>query len=92
MNKVIQDGAGQLINWGKNTQWAGRQLTVGLTVPLVAFGAQAAKAFREADQELVRLTKVYGDVAGTSAAELGKVRDDVDKNCKRDICSNGCFI
>jgi len=25
MNKVIQDGAGQLINWGKNTQWAGRQ-------------------------------------------------------------------
>jgi TP901 family phage tail tape measure protein len=82
MNKVIQDGAGQLINWGKNTQWAGRQLTVGLTVPLVAFGAQAAKAFREADQELVRLTKVYGDVAGTSAAELGRVRDDVAKTAK----------
>jgi TP901 family phage tail tape measure protein len=82
MNKVIQDGAGQLINWGKNTQWAGRQLTVGLTVPLVAFGAQAAKAFREADQELVRLTKVYGDVAGTSAAELGRVRDEVTNTAK----------
>ena len=77
MNKVVQDGAGQIINFGKNTQWTGRQLTVGLTVPLVAFGNAAAKAFREADQELVRLTKVYGDVAGTSAAELGKVRDDV---------------
>ncbi len=82
MNKVIQDGAGQLINWGKNTQWAGRQLTVGLTVPLVAFGAQAAKAFREADQELVRLTKVYGDVAGTSAEELGRVRDEVSATAK----------
>jgi TP901 family phage tail tape measure protein len=82
MNRVIQDGAGQLINWGKNTQWAGRQLTVGLTVPLAAFGAQAAKAFREADQELVRLTKVYGDVAGSSAAELGKVRDDVVQTSK----------
>ena len=82
MNKVIQDGAGQLINWGKNTQWAGRQLTVGLTVPLVAFGAQAAKAFREADQELVRLTKVYGDVAGTSAAELGRVRNEVSATAK----------
>jgi TP901 family phage tail tape measure protein len=82
MNKVIQDGAGQLINWGKNTQWAGRQLTVGLTVPLVAFGAQASKAFREADQELVRLTKVYGDVAGTSAAELGRVRDEVTNTAK----------
>ena len=82
MNKVIQDGAGQLINWGKNTQWAGRQLTVGLTVPLAAFGAAAAKAFREADQELVRLTKVYGDVAGTSAAELGRVRDEVSATAK----------
>ncbi len=83
MNKVLQDGAGQLINWGKNTQWAGRQLTVGLTVPLIAFGAQAAKAFREADQELVRLTKVYGDVAGTSAQELGKVRRDVTETAKQ---------
>jgi len=67
MNKVIQDGGVQLINWGKNTQWAGRQLTVGLTVPLAAFGAAAAKAFREADAELTRLTKVYGGVAATSA-------------------------
>jgi TP901 family phage tail tape measure protein len=82
MNKVVQDGAGQIINFGKNTQWTGRQLTVGLTVPLVAFGNAAAKAFREADQELVRLTKVYGDVAGTSAAELGKVRDDVVQTAK----------
>jgi len=82
MNKVLQDGAGQLINWGKNTQWAGRQLTVGLTVPLAAFGAQAAKAFREADQELVRLTKVYGDVSGTSAAELGRVRSEVSATAK----------
>ena len=82
LNKVIQDGATGLINWGKNTQWAGRQLTVGLTVPLVAFGAQAAKAFREADQELVRLTKVYGDVAGTSAAELGRVRNEVSATAK----------
>ena len=77
MNKVIQEGAGQLINWGKNTQWAGRQLTVGLTVPLAAFGKAAADAFRMADQELVRLTKVYGGLSATSSAELMKVRKDV---------------
>jgi len=82
MNKVIQDGAGQLINWGKNTQWAGRQLTVGLTVPLAAFGKAAADAFRAADEELVRLTKVYGDVAGTSAQELGRVRSEVTQTAK----------
>jgi TP901 family phage tail tape measure protein len=82
MNKVIQDGAVQLINWGKNTQWAGRQLTVGLTLPITAFGKAAADAFKVADQELTRLTKVYGDVAGTSAQELGKVRAEVVATAK----------
>jgi len=81
-NKVIQDGGVQLINWGKNTQWAGRQLTVGLTVPLAAFGMAAAKAFREADQELVRLTKVYGGVAATSAVDLANVRKDVSQTAR----------
>ena len=84
MNKVIQDGGVQMINWGKNTQWAGRQLTVGLTVPLAAFGKAAADAFRMADAELVRLTKVYGGVAATSALELGKVRREVTETA-RDI-------
>ena len=77
MNKVIQEGAGQLINWGKNTQWAGRQLTVGLTIPLAAFGKASADAFKAADEQLVRLTKVYGGLSATSSAELMKVRKDV---------------
>ena len=81
-NKVIQDGGVQLINWGKNTQWAGRQLTVGLTVPIAAFGVAASKAFREADEQLVRLTKVYGGVAQTSAVELSKVRKEVSQTAK----------
>ena len=82
MNKVIQDGGVQLINWGKNTQWAGRQLTVGLTVPMAAFGKAAADAFKVADQELTRLTKVYGDIAGTSAQELSRVRQQVAATSK----------
>lgn len=82
MNKVIQDGGVQLINWGKNTQWAGRQLTVGLTIPMAAFGKAAADAFKVADQELTRLTKVYGDIAGTSAQELQRVRKEVAQTSK----------
>ena len=82
MNKVIQDGGVQLINWGKNTQWAGRQLTVGLTLPLAAFGKAAADAFKVADQELTRLTKVYGDIAGTSSQELSKIRNEVAATAK----------
>jgi TP901 family phage tail tape measure protein len=89
MNKVMQDGAGQLINWGKNTQWAGRQLTVGLTVPIIAFGAAAQKAFKEADAELVRLTKVYGGLAETSSEDLAKVRKDVKDTAKEIASSYG---
>jgi len=89
MNKVIQQGANQMINWGKNTQWAGRQLTVGLTVPMAAFGAASAKAFREADQELVRLTKVYGGLSAKSAEELKKVREDVSATAKELASSYG---
>jgi len=77
MNRAINEGATALINWGKNTQWAGRQLTVGLTLPIAAFGSAAAKAFREADQELTRLAKVYGDIGGATSEELAQVRKDV---------------
>ena len=82
MNKVVQDGAVQLINWGKNTQWAGRQLTVGLTLPIAAFGKAAADAFRTADQELTRLSKVYGDIGGATASELAQIRKDVAATAK----------
>ena len=82
MNRALSEGATSLINWGKNTQWAGRQLTVGLTVPLTMFGTAAARAFREADQELVRLQKVYGGLSATSSVELAKVRKDVEATAK----------
>lgn len=60
-NLALEGGSKALINWGKNTQWAGRQLTVGLTMPMVIFGSTAAKTFQEVNDQLVRLQKVYGD-------------------------------
>lgn len=59
-NATAQQGATQMVNWGKNTQWAGRQLMVGFTVPLMIAGGLAAKTFKDLDEELVRLQKVYG--------------------------------
>lgn len=75
--QVVAGGSTQLINWGKNTQWAGRQLTVGLTVPLTMFGVTAAKTFMEADKQLTRLTKVYGDASKgvVDTAELKAIRE-----------------
>lgn len=75
--QVVQNGSTEIINWGKNTQWAGRQLTVGLTVPITMFGAAAAKAFMDADKQLVRLTKVYGDATKgmASSSDLQAIRE-----------------
>lgn len=77
--QVVQGGATQLINWGKNTQWAGRQLTVGLTVPLTIFGTVAGKMFMDMDKQLTRMVKVYGDASkgAVNVSELQKIRGEV---------------
>ena len=64
-NKMIDDGSTKLLNWGKNTQWAGRQLMVGFSLPLAAFGAIAAKTFMEIDKATISLKRVYGDLDTT---------------------------
>jgi TP901 family phage tail tape measure protein len=81
-HKVLRDGSTSLINWGKNTQWAGRQLTVGLTLPLAIFGKTASEAFRSADMELTRLAKVYGGIGGVSSQQLTQVKKDVTELSK----------
>lgn len=75
-----------MINWGKNTQWAGRQLTVGLSVPLTMLAAVATKTANDVDQQLTRIAKVYDttfngtlSIADQQIArekELSKVRAD----------------
>ena len=79
-NKLVSDGATSLINFGKNTQWAGRQLMVGLTLPLTVFGAAVSKTFREVDAELTRFAKVYGsdlvDANGNATEQMkGQILD-----------------
>ena len=78
LSQVVRNGSTEIINWGKNTQWAGRQLTVGLTVPLTIFGAAAGKMFMDVDKQLTRLTKVYGDASKgmVDPAELAKIRSE----------------
>ena len=60
LNTALQQGSMKLIDFGKNTQWMGRQLTVGLTMPIAMFGAAASKMFLDLDKELTRMQKVYG--------------------------------
>ena len=78
LNTALQQGSIKLIDFGKNTQWMGRQLTVGLTMPLAMFGAGVSSTFISVDKELTRMQKVYGTglVQPTQAA-LKQIRADV---------------
>jgi TP901 family phage tail tape measure protein len=78
MNRMIDLGTTKLLNWGKNTQWAGRQLMVGFSIPLAMMGAAAAKAFKEIDKGTISFKRVYGDLQTTTAEmerNLGAVKD-----------------
>lgn len=60
LNSVMREVGTGMVNFGKNTQWAGRQLTVGLTMPLAMFGAAASKAYLDFDKQMTSMLKVYG--------------------------------
>ncbi len=77
-NQLVRNGADELINMGKNTQWTGRQLTVGLTMPIVLLGATFAKTFMDIDKEMTRFAKVYGqDVVGTTTNATEQMKQQV---------------
>jgi TP901 family phage tail tape measure protein len=71
LSNMFKQGTTQLINFGKNVQWAGRQLMVGFTVPLTIFGAMAGKTFMDLEKQMVAFRKVYGDIT-TTAADTNK--------------------
>ncbi len=76
LNKLIDDGSTKLLNFGKNTQWAGRQLMVGFTIPLIMFAGQAIKSFKELETQVIRFKKVYGDIY-TNSGESTKALKDI---------------
>ena len=72
LNQLIKTGSTNLLNWGKNTQWAGRQLMVGFTIPLAMMGAAASKSFMEIEKEIIKIQRVYGDF-NTSVSETDEM-------------------
>lgn len=79
LNATMKNASTSVVNWGKNTQWAGRQMMVGMTMPIMIFGAASAMAFKKVDEELVRITKVYGDTLSGANVDKEQVRADAVK-------------
>lgn len=65
MNMLIADGSTKMLNWGKNMQWAGRQLMVGFTLPLTLFAGIAISVFNDMEKQALEFKKVYGDLFTT---------------------------
>ena len=76
LNQLLKQGSTNLLNFGKNTQWAGRQLMVGFTIPLMAVGAAAAKTFMDMETQAIRFKKVYGDLF-TSTTESTAALEEI---------------
>ena len=74
-NQLVRQGSTNLLNFGKNTQWAGRQLMVGFTVPLAYLGTVAAKTFMDLEKQAIRFKRVYGDMFTTTEDTAKAIRD-----------------
>jgi TP901 family phage tail tape measure protein len=78
LNQLLKQGSTNLLNFGKNTQWAGRQLMVGFTIPLAYFGTAAAKTFMDLEKQAIRFKRVYGDMF-TTTDETNKALADIQQ-------------
>ena len=90
---AVNKGSQELINFGKNTQWAGRQLTVGMSVPLIIFGQQATQAFKDVNVELTRLQRLYGEgLKPPSQTEINQISAQVTDLGKNVASSMGIAV
>jgi len=80
-NQLVKQGSTNLLNFGKNTQWAGRQLMVGFTVPLAYFGTAAAKTFMDLEAQAIKFKRVYGDMF-TTTDQTTKALADIEALAK----------
>ena len=78
LNQLLKQGSTNMLNFGKNTQWAGRQLMVGFTVPLMMLGSVAIKSFKEMEEAVVKFKRVYGDLS-TGSEETNKMASDLKR-------------
>lgn len=90
LNQLLKQGSTNLLNFGKNTQWAGRQLMVGFTIPLITVGSQAAKTFMDMETQAIRFKKVYGDIF-TPQAESAAALDSI-KNLGKEFTKYGVAV
>jgi TP901 family phage tail tape measure protein len=90
LNQMLKQGSTNLLNFGKNTQWAGRQLMVGFTIPLTMFGTVAVKTFMEIEKQAIRFKRVYGEMF-TTTEQTTKALNEI-KNLAAEFTKYGVAV
>lgn len=86
--QMAKSAGTQMVNLGKNIQWAGRQLTVGFSYPVALFGAAAGVMAFKVEDAMAKINKVY-DVSAAAQKdavlrekELNNVRTESMKTAE----------
>ena len=84
-------GANSMINWGKNTQWAGRQMMVGMGIPMGLAAVGAVRSFKEIEAASISFKRVYGD-ATTSAGEKAQMLGTIQGGVAQEMTKYGIAV
>lgn len=76
-SEILSSLGTKVQDWGKNTQWAGRQLTVGLTMPLAMAAVAAGSYALDIDKAITRIEKVYDGATDTIRQKSFQVAKDI---------------
>lgn len=87
----LEMGANSMVNWGKNTQWAGRQMMVGMGIPMALAAAGAVSAFKDIETASISFKRVYGD-ATTSSAEKAQMLGKIQSGVAQDMTKYGIAV
>lgn len=80
--QVLKSVSTDTINWGKNTQWSGRQLMAGMTYPLAMAAAGTVKYAYDMDKALTQIVKVYGDTGSAFRETDESIRNSATQTAK----------
>ncbi len=71
----VQAFGKKLVKAGKDMQWSGRQITMGLTLPLALIMGGLASVANAVDKEVTKIVKVYDFGAGRTEEAINRVKD-----------------
>lgn len=89
-SKGLKEASGELQSFGRNAANAGKLLTAGLTVPIVAVGAASIKFAADFDAAMTKSLAIMGDLGTTTREEFDSMRE-VMEDTAREVAKTTTF-